>query len=215
MKSLFKKFRLFVAALLVGAAVFGLAGCTPPNSGHDAEPTVVYTEAVYKAEAGDWYKVFYEDGKPVKIYTCSVSYDASWNATRTISVETAKEKTYDELVVLDANGHYGTFEAVDGGFPTPTGGKMLLLKASSHTNYSAGCCYGNSTIGTEKHADCYIPCVFELSADGNTLKFMEYYNTSLKNDGASGTACFASKDTAIENLPYAKSGYQDTVYTKQ
>ena len=103
MKSLFKKFRLFVAALLVGAAVFGLAGCTPPNSGNDDEPKVVYTEAVYKAEAGDWYKVFYEDGKPVKIYTCSVSYDASWNATRTISVETAKEKTYDELVVLDAN----------------------------------------------------------------------------------------------------------------
>ncbi|MCQ2599972.1 MAG: hypothetical protein MJ184_01255 [Treponema sp.] len=213
MKSLVNKLRYVVAALAISAAVVvGVTSCTPPNAS-GSNPN--YTSAVFKSSEGDWFKLFYEDGKVTKYFAPSVTYDDSWNATYAVSVEDGKSKSYDELIAVNPIGCYGIFENVEGDYPTPNGGKMLLLKTASHTNYTEGYCYEDASIGTEKHSDCYIPCVYEVSSDGNTVVFLQYYNTGIKNEGKTGTACFKNKTTAIENLPYAKSTWSTTTYTKQ
>lgn len=159
---------------------------------------------VYKASYGDWVKFFIEDGE-LKMFRSSYPY--------MISAEDARTKTFTELCSEDKDGHFGTYVALEISDATPNNGKMLLLKSGQHSNYSDGNCYENSSVkGNEQHKDCFIPTYISIS--GNTIIWLEYWSTTVYNEGAAGTACFANYSTALNYLPYSKGSWDITEYSK-
>lgn len=227
MKSFFKRtLRILFVLTVASVALCTVISCEQPSG----SSTVLYQNTslnwktvikenfsaldgnVYKSSYGDWVKFFIEDGE-LKMFKGSCTYDASYNATYKISAEAAKSKTFTELCSEDKDGHFGTYVALEISDATPNNGKMLLLKSGQHSNYSDGNCYENSSVKENKqHKDCFIPTYISIS--GNTIIWLEYYSTTVYNEGATGTACFANYSTALNYLPYSKGSWTITEYSK-
>lgn len=116
-----------------------------------------------------------------------------------------KEKSFDKLQT-DLDGETcGSIVAVLTSNMIPDNGKMLLLKTEVHQNWEENSCYGDSSIGTEEHSDCYIPIYLSIKK-GCVIQAC-YYSASLVNNGATGTACFKNYQKAKENLFYDSDIY--------
>lgn len=179
--------------------------CTPPNSEspnstekiitqEDLEWTEYITknysildEKVYEGDY-DWIKFFILDNQ-LKFFQSDKSKPSDIH-----------QKTYEELKKEIPNGTSGTVVAINSSKNIPEGGKMILLKTDSHQNYSSGCCYENNSIGEEVHSNCFIPMY--LSVMSKCVIQACYYSENIKNEGATGTACFYNYQTAINNLNY-------------